>query len=163
MLELHLNDLLDADAADLARRIREAGGNLQVTLTVDDQYRSDSKWALAHGWLRTWYIAESLAEHASKPTCDFQEGERGAGEFEFKFSAVNAPAMTEKLVEFAAVFDPDELECGALMYDEAAEWLENRGEKPAKFPDLEEAYRADLAAAKEHAAEYGDDDDNDDY
>jgi hypothetical protein len=158
MLKLHLNDLITADPKALARQLSDAGRDLSLTLTVDGQYQSNSKYALAYGWLRTWYIAESLAQHASQLSCAFEEGEHGAAEFAFEFRDIDAAPMAKKLVEYAAVFDPDELEAGNAMLDESQAWLEKNGNalKP-KFPELEEAYRGDLAVAQE--SNEGDDND----
>lgn len=108
---------------------------------------------VAHNWLKVWLVAESLAENAKTVRCSFQEGELGAGEFVLDFENIDPYAMAEKLLGFAGAFDPDDLEAGVLIYDEADDWLEKRGETLARFPEIEEAYRTDAA----HAAELRDD------
>jgi hypothetical protein len=52
------------------------------------------------------------------------------------------------VIEFAPVFDPDDLEPSALIYDEAEEWLDQR-RGSALLPDLEKCYRDDANAARE--------------
>lgn len=71
-------------------------------------------------------------------SCDFAEGENGAADFEFRFTVSDAKKMAAVLADFAAVLDPDDLEAGAFIYDEAHDWIETRGDEPARFPDIEQ-------------------------
>jgi hypothetical protein len=121
-------------------------------MTVLEQYHASSSWQLAQEWLKTWYIAESMVQYASNWSCQFHEGERGAGEFTFEFRVCDPAGMARKLVEFGLVFDENNLEPGALIYDAAEEWLENRPSSAARFPELEACYRGDLAVARKSSS-----------
>jgi hypothetical protein len=159
MLQFDMSDVMWMDEDVLVRRIQQSSDRLCVTMTIDDLYRAGSIQLIADNWLKTWFIAESLADCASVARCDFHEGDRGAGNLVFDFESVDAERMAAQLLDFAAVFDPDDLEAGALIYDEATDWLENKGDHPSRFPEIEECYRVDAeqAAEKENPSSQGDD------
>jgi len=161
MLHINMNDILSADEEEIAERLLKAGPELRVTMSVSDQYRANSKAELAENWLKSWYVAESLASNASQWNCQFAEGEDGAGEFEFRFVVTDLKGMAGRIAEFAPLFDPDDLEFNALIYDEAHDWLDARGEIKARFPDLEESYRGDAEMAKEYEGDVKEDEECD--
>lgn len=150
MLHIHLNDIVEVDEKEIAQHLHESGPELRLTLRVRDQYRAGSKTELAENWLKTWYIAESLASHAAEWHCEFEEGDEGAGDFEFRFTVHDPKGMAKAIADFAPVFDPDDLETGALVYDEAHDWLEKRHDAKVRFPALEESYRGDAEMAREY-------------
>src|SRR5581483_2061306 len=133
MLHIHLNDLKEPSEAAIAKAIKEANGIVRITMTVRDQYQSNSKRVLALNWLKSWYMAEALAEYASESEVDFEEGERGAGEFEFRFTVIDPRHMAARIADFAAVLDEDDLEAGGLIYDEAEDWMNKPG-RATRFP-----------------------------
>lgn len=127
----------------IVRSIQIAESKLAVSMSVSEQYIADSRRILAENWLKTWYVAETLAKHASKYSCEYGEGEYGAGDFQFNFVVKDITSMAKDLAEFAQAFDPDNLEAGAFIYGYAYEWLEKRGNANSHFPDIESKYRND--------------------
>jgi hypothetical protein len=149
MLQLNVTDLLDVSDEDLVRRIEEASGVVQMTITVADLYQANSKTELAQNWLKVWYTAERLAEHARSATCIVSEAELGVGNLVFTIAADDPFALAADLIGFAVVYGGDDLEASALVHDEAEDWLRNRGDSPAWFSGLEQNYRDDAALAAE--------------
>lgn len=150
MIHINLNDMVGIEEEEIAEKLRSAGPELRLTMSVSDQYQAGSKIALAENWLTNWYMAEALARHATESSCEFQEGENGAGDFEFRFVVSDAKKMATLIADFAAVLDPDDLEAGAFILDEAHEWLEKRAGEKARFPDIEQCYRDDAETAREY-------------
>ena len=150
MFHLNLNDALSVEEDQVTRDVQLAGSELTVSMSVADQYRANSKTELAKNWLKSWYIAETLAKHANECHCEFKEGANGCGDFQFRFVVEDATGMAKALTEFAQVFDPDNLEAGAFIYDEAHDWLEERGSTGSRFPEIESNYREDAAMAEEY-------------
>ena len=66
--------------------------------------------------------------------------------------------LAADLIEFAAVHGGEDLEASALIYDEAEDWLSNRGDSPAWFVGLEQNYRDDAARAAEFEGDCAGDD-----
>jgi len=149
MLEVDVTDLLDVNEEDLARQIENAGGTVRLTSVVANLYQASSKTALAQNWLKVWYTAERLADHAASATCTVCEGELGGGNLAFNLAADDPHALAADLIEFGAVYGGEDLEASALIYGEAEDWLKNRGDAPAWFPVLETNYRNDAAQAAE--------------
>lgn len=149
MLELSVADLLEVSEEDLARRIENAGGIVRLTIVVADLYHAGSKTELAQNWLKVWYTAEHLADHAASATCAVGEGELGVGNLAFDLAADDPHALAADLIRFGVVYGGEDLEASALTYDEAEDWLSNRRDVPAWFPVLELNYRNDAAQAAE--------------
>jgi hypothetical protein len=149
MIQLNASDLAWIDEETLLRRLKDSPGWLRLEATISEVYESQSMRAIADNWLKAWFVAESLAACAKSVSCSFREGERGAGEFILDFRDTAPDQMAAKLLEFSGAFDPDDLEAMALIYDEAEDWLEKRGNVTARFPQIEEAYRTEAARAAE--------------
>ena len=144
MLHVNLNDLEDPSESEIASNIIRGKSRLRVTIEIPDQYRASSMQNLASNWLKTWYMAESLAEHASEWGVTFVEGEKGSSEIELRLLVKDVEQMAARLVDLAAVVDENDLEAGAFIYDEAEEWLESP-RRVTRFPELEKCYRDDAS------------------
>jgi hypothetical protein len=144
MLHVNLNDLKDPSETEIASNILRGQSRLRVTIVIPDQYRAGSMQELASNWLKTWYMAESLAEQASEWSVNFVEGENGSSEIELRFLVKNVEHMAARLVDLAAVVDENDLEAGAFIYDEAEVWLESPG-RITRFPELEKCYHDDAS------------------
>jgi hypothetical protein len=149
MIQLNASDLAWLDEDTLLRRLRKSPAWLRLEATIFQVYESESVRAIADNWLKAWFVGESLAACAKSVSCSFREGERGAGEFILDFRDIAPDQMAVRLLEFAGAFDPDDLEAMALIYNEAEDWLEKRGNATARFPQIEEAYRTEAARAAE--------------
>lgn len=151
----------DLDVAELAgqstdairRQISEAGGRVSISFSLQDAYYSTSKAEIALSALKAWYIGERIAEFCSSVRHGDDEGIHGEGLFVLHADVHNASGLAGFLADLAPAFDPDNLEAEAELGAEAEDWLESRGASPAKFPDLEQAYRIDANEAAECSEE----------
>jgi len=148
VLELDMSDAAWLDPTTLRRCLKQTA-KVRMTWEEAELYRANSRTELALNWLKTWYVAETLAKHAVKAECDFREGERNAGIIVLELTISDPEAFAAQVVEFAPVFDPDEIEAPALIFDEAEDWLEKRGDQSPRFPELERCYRDEADEAKE--------------
>jgi hypothetical protein len=148
VLDIAPNDIVSLDPQSLAKRIDENGRQVRFTIEIPNLYAATSKTALAENWLKAWYTGERLASHAVSPKCKASDdGTVGTGTLVFDLIAADSLAMAEDLIEFAAVHSGDDLEAAAFAYDEADDWLANRGDAVTRFSELEKNYRADAATA----------------
>ena len=147
-----MTDLLDVSDEDLACQIEKASRAIRLTITVADLYQANSKTELAQNWLKVWYTAERLAEHALSATCIVRGDELGVGNLVFTITADDPLALAADLIEFAAVYGGDDLEASALIYDEAEDWLKNRRGSQAWFSRLGTELPDDAAQAAEYEA-----------
>jgi hypothetical protein len=145
-LELKIADINWLDANALQRSI-EGAGDVRLVIEVPELYRAATRTYLAQNWLKVWYVCECLAQYTTQVACDFHEVDFGAGVVVLDCSIKDVPGFLEKLLELGPAFDPDELEAPALIYDEAEDWLDKRGDIPALLPQLEECYRDDAEIA----------------
>lgn len=146
ILELNMIDVSWLDPFALERSVQQSTG-VRITMDVPDLYRADSKTALAQNWLKTWYISECLAKYAARVVCHFHEVDFGTGVVVLEFAIRDVPGFVARVLEFGPVFDPNELEASALIYDEAEDWLNKRADSPTLLPDLENCYRDDADVA----------------
>ena len=147
VLELNMSDASWLDETLLRRRVQQSSA-LRITMEVTDLYQAASRTRLAQNWLKIWYISECLARHGNDCQCSFHEVEFGAGLVVLEFAVQDVPGLVATVIEFAPVFDPDDLEASAEIYGEAEEWLDKRTEPPM-FGELEKCYRDDAEAARE--------------
>jgi hypothetical protein len=155
ILEINMTDVSWLDPAALERSIKQSRA-VRITMEVPGLYRAESKTALAQNWLKVWYISECFAKHAAQVECTFHEGDLGAGVVVLQLVIRDMAAFVTQVLEFGPVFDPDELEAPALIYDEAEDWLDKRGGSPAALTELEKCYRDDAEAASDEEGYRGD-------
>lgn len=155
MLDVNMADVAWLDEEALASQI-ELQGKLRITMIIPELYVAQTPVETAGNWLKVWFIAESLATYANQVSCSFNEVDDGAGQVILEFESIDAPNMADRLSTFGGVFDPDDLEESAQIFDEALEWVENRGTARAIFPGLEECYRNEQAFAEEWEKEHPD-------
>lgn len=146
-LQVELLNILETDVGLLEKSIHDAGGNLTLSLIQEETYSSTSKLTMAISWLRVWYIAEQIADLSESVSYSVIELDNGDAKFTFDIRITKSNAIAEKLVSWAAAFDPNDLEASAEFGAEALDWLEQRQDEVAYFPDLEEAYRLDSQEA----------------
>ncbi len=148
MFRIDLSEVVWLDEEILAERIDASKDKICVNMAIADLYASDSVRTMSDNWLKAWYTAETLASFTSEATYSVRDDD-GTGMFEFLLIDVETTGMTHALIDLGPAFDPDDLEAMALIYDEAQEWLENKGNTRVRFPELQHNYEADTEAAEE--------------
>src|SRR5690349_19083923 len=116
ILEIRLDDAAWLDPETLQCRLEQSRG-VRLKWEQPNSYRASSKRELALNWLKSWYIAESFGRHASHWACTFHEGDFGAGILALDLSVSDINSFAATLADFAEIFDPDDIEASALIYD----------------------------------------------
>lgn len=129
--------------------ITDSDNRVAITFSLQDTYYSTSKHELALSALKAWYIAERIAEFCHSVRTADDEGAFGEGLFLFLADVSDGPGLAAFLADLVPAFDSENLEAEAEFGVEAEEWLEQRGNAVARFPDLERAYRIDAEQAAE--------------